>query len=66
MKKRTDNQEHHDSKQEWKEENKALSKRLKTHWRKLYDSTKEKMTRGAKNIKKIITWPRGDNWRRDD
>jgi len=39
-------------------------KKINEYWHKLYDSHKCKMSRGAQNLAKIISWPRGDNWRR--
>ncbi|HEB41600.1 MAG TPA: hypothetical protein ENI08_01100 [Candidatus Dependentiae bacterium] len=38
--------------------------KLRTYWRKLMRSTEERMSRGGRNIFKIISWARRDNWRR--
>ena len=38
-------------------------KNAKQAWRKLMNSTQEKLSRGASNINKIISWARGENWR---
>ncbi|MCK5632801.1 hypothetical protein KAH94_03565 [bacterium] len=38
--------------------------RVKNAWNKLMNSTQKKLSRGANNINKIITWARSDNWRR--
>lgn len=38
--------------------------RSKNAWKKLMDSANNKISRGASNINKIISWARGDNWRR--
>lgn len=38
--------------------------RFKSGWNKLMASTNRKLSRGASNIGKIITWARSDNWRR--
>jgi len=38
--------------------------RFKKAWKKLMDSTNKKLSRGASNINKIISWARADNWRR--
>jgi len=39
-------------------------KRIKEYWRNVMDSKNEKLSRGAANINKIISWAKGDNWRR--
>ncbi len=39
-------------------------KRLHQYWRTLFKSTNKRMTRGSWNISKIVSWARGDNWRR--
>jgi hypothetical protein len=36
---------------------------LKDNWRKLYDSPRERMSRGAQNLSTIISWARNENWR---
>jgi len=38
--------------------------RVKNAWKKLMQSTQRKLSRGASNISKIISWARSDNWRR--
>jgi len=37
--------------------------RIKEYWRNVMDSKQDKLSRGAANINKIISWARGDNWR---
>ena len=37
---------------------------MKQSWRNLMDSKNDKISRGAANINKIISWAKGDNWRR--
>ena len=37
---------------------------LRQWWKNLMFSTRKRMTRGAANIAKIITWANKDNWRR--
>ncbi len=39
-------------------------KKVKEYWRRVYHSTKTRISRGASNIFKIISWPKGDKWRR--
>jgi len=39
-------------------------KKAKQSWRSLMDSTQKKLSRGADSINKIISWAKGDNWRR--
>lgn len=43
---------------------KLKKSRVKEAWEKLMDSTQRKLSRGASNIAKIISWPKKDNWRR--
>lgn len=38
--------------------------KLRDYWSNLFASTRRRMSRGASNISKIITWARADNWRR--
>jgi len=38
--------------------------RAREAWEKLMDSAQRKLSRGASNISKLISWPKGDNWRR--
>jgi len=38
--------------------------KAKAMWENLMDSTQKKISRGASNINKIISWARIDNWRR--
>lgn len=40
--------------------------RMKDYWKKLMASTQEKMSRGALFISRVIRWPRGESWRRND
>jgi len=49
---------------ELKKEKHIISEKRDSYWRRLYDSAKKKMSRGAQNVNKIITWARKDNWRR--
>ena len=37
---------------------------FKHSWQKLMHSTQRKLSRGASNIIKIVSWARSDNWRR--
>lgn len=40
--------------------------KAKSYWQDLFSSTKKvKMSKGASKINKIISWARGDNWRRN-
>ncbi|MFC1842596.1 hypothetical protein ACFLYU_02985 [Candidatus Dependentiae bacterium] len=41
-------------------------KSFKQRWRTLMDSTQKKISRGAYNISKMISWAKRDNWRRKD
>ena len=36
---------------------------MRNYWRKLMNSTRVRMPRGAQYIDKIISWARGENWR---
>ena len=38
--------------------------KFKSSLKKLMNSAHQKISRGASNINKIITWARSDNWRR--
>lgn len=38
--------------------------RVRTYWQRLMRSTQNKMSRGASNISKIISWASNENWRR--
>jgi len=38
--------------------------KARSAWRKVMESTQNKLSRGASNINKIISWARSDNWRR--
>lgn len=38
-------------------------KTMRNYWRKMVDSTRVKMPRGAQYIDKMISWARGENWR---
>jgi hypothetical protein len=40
--------------------------KMKQQWRNLLNSTRNKISRGAANINKIISWARNENWRRKD
>lgn len=37
---------------------------FKIRWKNLMDSTQKKLSRGASNIARMISWARLDNWRR--
>jgi len=37
---------------------------FKQGWKKIMHSTQRKLSRGASNIIKIVSWARSDNWRR--
>jgi hypothetical protein len=37
---------------------------LRTYWCNLMHSREEHMSRGAEHVNKMITWARGDGWRR--
>jgi len=37
--------------------------RIKEYWQRVMDSKQDKISRGAANIDKIISWARGENWR---
>jgi hypothetical protein len=40
--------------------------KIRQYWRSLYNDSKCKcMSRGSVNINKIISWARGENWRRN-
>lgn len=41
-------------------------KKINEYWQKLMESTNKKMSEGAQLISKVISWPRGDSWRRND
>lgn len=43
---------------------KGVPMRIREYWNKLMHSTQQKMSRGASNISKIISWPKGESWRR--
>ncbi len=45
---------------------KHTPRRLRQYWRKVYHSTHKRMSRGASNISKIISWARNENWRRKE
>ena len=38
----------------------------RTYWRNLMDSVQNKISRGAHNIFRTISWARNENWRRQD
>ena len=38
--------------------------RIRTYWRKLMNSTQKRMSRGSAQIARMISWARGENWRR--
>jgi hypothetical protein len=38
--------------------------RARAYWKRAMHSTQDKLSRGASKITKIISWARGDNWRR--
>lgn len=40
--------------------------KFKSQWNNLYSSTKNKISKGASNIFKIISWPKGEKWRRKE
>lgn len=40
--------------------------REKDHWRSIMDSVHVRISRGAENIKKMIPWAKGDNWRHNE
>ncbi len=40
--------------------------RAKQQWQKLMNSTRNKISQGAAQINKIISWARSENWRRKD
>jgi hypothetical protein len=42
----------------------GVPERIRNYWRRLMDSTQKKMSRGAENIARMISWARGENWRR--
>lgn len=44
---------------------KHLSNRIHQYWSNLYSSKCKNMSRGSSSIDKIISWARGDNWRRN-
>ncbi len=64
MKKFDQKEEQQDYYKELKKEKHTLSSQMHAYWQRLYHSTKQKMSRGAQNVNKIITWARKDNWRR--
>jgi hypothetical protein len=39
-------------------------KRVREYWNRLYSSTRNKLSRGAANINRMISWARNENWRR--
>lgn len=40
--------------------------KVKQYWKKLMDSTRNKMSKGAQKISRMISWAKKDNWRRSD
>ena len=42
----------------------GVPKRFKNYWRKLMDSTQKRMSKGSAKIARMLSWARGDNWRR--
>ncbi|TET06872.1 hypothetical protein E3J79_00740 [Candidatus Dependentiae bacterium] len=42
----------------------GVPERIQTYWRKLMDSTQKRMSHGAVNIARMISWARRENWRR--
>ena len=38
--------------------------KMKEAWNNVMHSTQDKISRGASQVLRIITWARGDNWRR--
>jgi hypothetical protein len=44
----------------------GIPMRIREYWSKLMDSTQRKMSRGASNLSKIISWARNENWRRKE
>jgi len=43
---------------------KAKFMKMREYWQRMMESTRKKMSLGAQNINKTISWARGDNWRR--
>lgn len=44
---------------------KVVKERMRDYWQNLMkDRSEKKLSRGAQKINKIISWARGDNWRR--
>lgn len=41
-------------------------KKTTSYWKRLMESTQEKLSRGAASIMKLIPYARKDNWRRKD
>lgn len=41
-------------------------KRLREYWRRLMKSDRVKMSWGAQQVDKIITWSKADKWRRKE
>lgn len=40
--------------------------RMRQYWKKLMNSTQEKLSRGSLFLSRVISWPRGESWRRND
>jgi hypothetical protein len=52
--------------EQWFDRRRASRKKFRTYWKDLMSSTQNKISRGAAKIARIISYPRGDNWRRKD
>ena len=46
------------------EDNREDDRKRKSYWRNFLSSTQKKMSRGAANISRMLSWAHKDNWRR--
>lgn len=38
--------------------------KMREYWRRMMESTQRKLSQGAQNISRVMTWGHKDNWRR--
>lgn len=51
---------------DYTQKEKQAKQHVRTLWRERMRSKLVRMSRGAQNLLKTMTWPKGDNWRRKD
>jgi hypothetical protein len=51
---------------QWWDKSRESHRRMKSYWRDVMASTKQKISQGAASITRLITSPHKDNWRRRD